>query len=367
MNFVYNAQRAGLLVLRQRHLMVSSQKNLDGRHTSPPISQALLVQMHDLMVKARSTEEMLIRMMRTGHGYFWIGGPGEEAWGVALGMLVKKGYGPDFDYLHLHYRSSSVILAMGGEPIDILRQMRATATDPYSKGRNFVNHFAIKRWNVVPVTPTIETQYIMAPGTAWVQKRHGGTGISIVNGGDAGTAEGDFTSCFNWSTRPGQELPVLMLVAQNHWGISTPANQVQSNVNLAQRGEPYGVKTAVVDGNDPVAAYEALAAAMDYVRNERKPFCLQGNVSRLYGHSSSSGAQRLAEPDCLVDFEARLLKENLMTQAEIDTVTQKWQNLLSDALPRVIAEPMPDKSNVMEHIFYVPSDAPVDADLGGEA
>lgn len=144
---------------------------------------------------------------------------------------------------------------------------------------------------------------------------------------------------------------MLMLVAQNHWGISTPANQVQSNVNLAQRGEPYGVKTAVVDGNDPVAAYEALAAAMDFVRHERKPFCLQGNVSRLYGHSSSSGAQRLAEPDCLVEFEARLLKENLMTQAEIDAVGKKWQTLLSEALTRVIAEPMPDKSNVMEHVF----------------
>jgi len=144
-NFVYNAQRAGLLRQRQRHLMASPQKNPSVRYSSPPLSPQLLVQMHDLMVKARSTEEMLIRMMRTGHGYFWIGGPGEEAWGVALGMLVKKGYGPDFDYLHLHYRSSAVILAMGGEPIDILRQMRATATDPYSKGRNIVNHFAIKR------------------------------------------------------------------------------------------------------------------------------------------------------------------------------------------------------------------------------
>src|SRR5205085_7928097 len=88
-------------------------------------------------------------------------------------------------------------------------------------------HYAIKPWNVVPVTSVIEVQFAMAPGTALVQKRHGqknpheNEGITIVVGGEAGTAEGDFESCLNWSTRPGNELPVLMLVANNKFAIST--------------------------------------------------------------------------------------------------------------------------------------------------
>src|SRR4051812_44617153 len=157
--------------------------------------------MHELMVKARALEERLIQMHKTGDGYFWLGGPGEEAFNVPLGLLIKKGEGPAYDYLHAHYRQSATLLAMGEPPIGALRQMKSTIYAPYSGGRNFVSHFAIKKWNVVPVSSPIEVQYTMAPGTARAQKRHGGDGITIVTGGDAGTAEGDFASCLLWSSR----------------------------------------------------------------------------------------------------------------------------------------------------------------------
>lgn len=319
---------------------------------APKLTDSVKIAIHDRMVLGRATEEMLIRMMRTGHGYFWIGGPGEEGFNVPLGMLVKRGFGPDFDYLHLHYRSSATVLAMGSDPIDILRQMRSTATDPYSKGRNFVNHFAIKAWNIVPVTPTIETQHVTAIGTAIVQQRHGGEGLTLVTGGDAGSAEGDFWSCMNWATRPEAELPILVVLAQNQFGISTPASQTQNTRNLNDRANGFGIRNRAVDGNDPIAAYEAIAEAMAYVRSERRPYVLQANVSRLYGHSSSSGANRYDEADALGLYEQRLMKENLLTQAEIQTVWDKHNALLADGLKKVIEEPMPGKENVLQHVWH---------------
>src|SRR3954470_5239498 len=90
----------------------------------------LLVKMHDLMLMNRLMEERLIRMQKQGDGYFWIGGPGEEAFNVPLGLLVDKGGVVFHDYLHLHYRSSGVLLALGADPTDFLRQMKNTATDP---------------------------------------------------------------------------------------------------------------------------------------------------------------------------------------------------------------------------------------------
>ena len=163
------------------------------------LEPARLVAMHELMVKSRVLEERLIAMHKTGHGYFWIGGPGEEAFNVPLGLLIKKGEGPAFDYCHFHYRQAATLLAMGEDPIGAIRQMKNVAADPYSGGRNFAGHFSKKAWNIVPVSSPIEVQYAMAPGTALVQKRHGGDGITIVTGGDAGTAEGDFASCLVWS------------------------------------------------------------------------------------------------------------------------------------------------------------------------
>src|SRR5580698_9296589 len=138
-------------------------------HEAPsegPLTREDLLKIHDLMLRARLLEERLIRMQKQGDGYFWIGGPGEEAFNVPLGLLVHKGEGLDFDYLHLHYRSSATMLAMGADPVDSMRQMKSTASDPYSGGRNFCNHYSKRKWNVVPVSSPIEVQFSMAPGTA---------------------------------------------------------------------------------------------------------------------------------------------------------------------------------------------------------
>ncbi|MEB3196293.1 MAG: thiamine pyrophosphate-dependent dehydrogenase E1 component subunit alpha [Candidatus Sericytochromatia bacterium] len=310
-------------------------------HRAPDLTPDLKKKMYEAMVTSRVIDEVTISMNRSGQGFFWIGGPGEEAFGVSLGMQVKKGCGPDFDYLHLHYRSNPILVAMGARPIDTLRQMRSTQTDPYSGGRNFVNHYAIHAWNVTPVTPTIETQYVMAPGTAWVQKRHGGDGLTIVNGGDAGSAEGDFASCLNWATRPGCELPILIIVNHNGFGISTPAGQVQSSGNLARRAEPYGIRWAVVDGNDVLESWKAIAEAMYYIRTERKPFCLQANVSRLHGHSSASGGNRVPdEVDPILRFEAHLEEEGLLSRAECEATWERIRAQMKDDLRQVLSEPL---------------------------
>ena len=78
---------------------------------APPLTPELKKALHDRMVASRITDEVTIRMNRAGQGFFWIGGPGEEAFGASLGFQVKKGQGPDYDYLHLHYRSNPIVLA----------------------------------------------------------------------------------------------------------------------------------------------------------------------------------------------------------------------------------------------------------------
>src|SRR3974377_2005230 len=111
------------------------------------------------MVRSRAMEERMIKMSNAGEGYFWIGGPGEEAFNVPLGLQVKKGEGPDYDFLHLHYRNSATLIAMGLALLDCVREMAMTATDSFSMVRNFPSHFARKEWNVVPVSSVIEVQF----------------------------------------------------------------------------------------------------------------------------------------------------------------------------------------------------------------
>lgn len=316
------------------------------------LSPELLVRIHENMVRARCLEERLIRMNKQGDGFFWVGGPGEEALNVSLGLLVHKGQGPEHDYLHLHYRSTATLLAMGADPIDTLRQMKNTATDPYSAGRNFTNHYSVRRWNVVPVSSPIEVQFSMAPGTAIANKRAGGRGITIVQGGDAGTHEGDFSTCLVWSSRPGRELPCLMIVANNRWGISTPASEQHAEKYIADRAKPFGIKSAVVDGNDPEVVYRELKKAMDYVRTERRPFLFEAMVSRLYGHSSASGANFVPdEVDCLVVFEKRLEERKILGRAAMDEIRARSTQELLEASKRVREEPQPTGDRIWEHVF----------------
>ncbi len=316
------------------------------------IDRELLVRMHELMVKARVLEERLIQMYKAGHGYFWIGGPGEEAFNVPLGLLMKRGQGPAYDYLHGHYRQSATLLALGEEPVGALRQMKNTATDPYSAGRNFAGHFTKRAWNIAPITSPIEVQYAIAPGTAMAQKRFGGDGITIVTGGDAGTAEGDFASCLVWSSRPGQELPILIIVTNNHWGISTAAATQQGAKSLADRGKAFGMRTASVDGNDVVGSYLALKEAFGYVRSERKPFLMEAMVSRLYGHSSASGANPVpGEVDCIATFEEQLEKGGILNRAAMVQVRERWTKEIGEAARRVRDEPMPAPESIWNNIY----------------
>ncbi len=316
------------------------------------------LEIHRIMVRARAMEVIMIEMSKSGQGYFWIGGPGEEAFNTALGLNVKKGQGPDYDYLHLHYRNSATMVAMGMPLIDGIRQMAMTRTDPHSLGRNFSGHFARREWNVVPTSSVIEIQYVMAPGTAMVQKRHGGDGITIVIGGDAGTAEGDFASCMIWSTRPGNELPVLMVVTNNQYGISTPHHTQHVNRPIVERGKAHGIPGEVVDGNDPIASWYAIRRAMEYCRTQRRPYMLEAKVSRLHGHSSSSGAIRVHdEPDCITMFEDRMLAAGIITESAIQEVHVAARQEAEDALAQALTEPMPTADDI-PRFTYAPS--PVD-------
>ncbi len=331
---------------------MSRPRLINREEASAPLERELLVKIHDLMVRTRVLEERLIQMYKQGHGYFWIGGPGEEAFNVPLGLLMKKGQGLDYDYLHAHYRQSGTLIAMGEEPIGSLRQMKNTATDPYSGGRNFAGHFSKREWNIAPVSSPIEVQYAIAPGTAMAQKRHGGDGITIVTGGDAGTAEGDFASCLVWSSRPANPLPILIIVTNNQWGISTSSDGQHGETRISDRGRAFNIRSKTINGNDPVESYRELKEAIEYVRTERKPFLMEALVSRLYGHSSATGANYVSnEVDCLKEFEAKLEKDGVLTREQMEARRNQYTEELAAAARQVRNEPQPSPESIWNHIY----------------
>ena len=303
------------------------------------------------MVKSRVLEERLVKIYKVGEAFFWIGAPGEEAFGVPLGLLVDKGQGSAHDWLHLHYRGTPTLVAMGMEMIDSIRLIMNRATDPCTGGRNFSNHYCFPQWNVAPVSSPIEVQYSMALGTAWVQRRQSKKSLTVVTGGDAGTAEGDFASCLVWATRKGFELPMLITVQNNRWGISTSFDGQHGETNIADRGKAFNMRTAVINGNDPIESYIRLKEEMDYIRRTRKPVLLEAKVSRLFGHSSATGANPVPEFDCVKEFEQLLLKRDVLGELEVTEIWTQYESEARAAQELVRTEPVPTPDSVWDHIY----------------
>ncbi len=307
--------------------------------------------MLDLMIKARVLEERLIKVYKTGDSFFWIGGPGEEAFGVPLGLHVNKGHGPQHDFLHMHYRATPTLIAMGMTMIDSLRLMMNRSTDPSTGGRNFCNHYCFPQWNVVPITSPIEVQYGFAIGTAIAQRRRKSKGITIVTGGDAGSAEGDFASSLIWASRPGQELPMFITIQNNRWGISTSYQTQHGEKHVSDRGKAFGIRTAVVNGNDPIESYLAIQTEMDYIRKTGKPVVAEFEVSRLFGHSSADGANRRDAQDPVEMFEKKSVDQKVITGTELKAIWAKYEAESVAAADQVRTEGVPAASTIWDHVY----------------
>lgn len=316
------------------------------------LEKGLLLKMHDCMLQSRALEERLIKIYKAGDAYFWIGAPGEEAWGVPLGLLVKKGQGPSYDWLHLHYRGTPTLVAMGMGMVDSIRLIMNRSTDRCTGGRNFSNHYCFPEWNVAPVSSPIEIQYIQALGTAHVQKRHGGTGVTIVTGGDAGTAEGDFASSLVWASRKNHELPMLITVQNNQWGISTKFDGQHGESRISDRAAGFNIPAQTINGNDPVESYIKVQEAMIYIRKTRKPSFIEAMVSRLYGHSSASGANFVqGEQDCIPTFEKQLVDAGYLKTESAKNLFLSYENEAQRVADQVRQEPQPVASTIWDHTY----------------
>lgn len=316
------------------------------------LSKEILLQIHEMMVKSRILEERIIKIYKAGEGYFWIGGPGEEAWGVTLGLLGHKGQGLNYDWWHLHYRCTPTMVAMGMEMIDAVRLMMNRSTDPSTGGRNFASHYCFPKWNVAPVTSPLEVQYPIACGTAHAQKRIKSKGISIVTGGDAGTAEGDFASSLILASRKGQELPMLITVQNNGFGISTPFEGQHGETHIADRARAFNIRARTINGNDPVECYLAIKEEMDYIRKTGKPSFIEAMVTRLYGHSSADGANKKSHLfDPVTDFQNRLLAAGYLDDEQVQMIWDKYEDEGKAAQELARSEPVPTSESVWDHVY----------------
>lgn len=323
-----------------------------------------LVRIYEKMVVSRVLDEILAQTRLLGNP-FYIGSTFEEPL-VTVGMQMRVGRGIQFDILSAYYRSLPLLIGMGADPRGVMRQAAMTESDPFSRGRQMVNHFSEPDLNIMPVSSCVTVQAGKGFASALIQKMHAQEPVlTVVHLGDAMCAEADYWVMLQEIAL--RELPVLVLISNNGAGIHTPYEQGSAAPCQSAWGLACGIATAarpvdavlrtyvesyspalpaavqwldsprpgwqLVDGSDVLSVFLAAETGMNYIRSTGRPFLLELRTERGRHHSSSSNPSgqildSVKAWDPLVKFENQLLQQEVLTQEQAMAIKESVQSEL---------------------------------------
>jgi 2-oxoisovalerate dehydrogenase E1 component len=275
-----------------------------------------LVSLARALYLPRLVEEKMLRLLRQGRLSKWFSGIGQEAIAVGVATALR----PDEWILPLH-RNLGVFTTRGVDLDRLLRQVLGR-DGGFTSGRDRSFHFGAPEHSVVGMISHLGAMLPVADGLALAGRLRGTDRVVAVFSGDGGTSEGDFHEAANLAAV--WRLPVLFVVENNGWGLSTPTAEQYACEHLADRGAGYGMPGVVVDGNDVLAVMEAVSEAAQRARDGGGPTLLEFLTYRMRGHEEASGTdyvppEALAEwagRDPLVRFEAVLDRRGVLPEAE---------------------------------------------------
>jgi 2-oxoisovalerate dehydrogenase E1 component alpha subunit len=146
---------------------------------------------------------------------------------------------------------------------------------------------------------------------------------------------------------------MLITVQNNGWGISTAYQDQHGESCIADRAKGFNIRARVINGNDPLESYLAIREELEYIRSEKRPSFIEARVSRLYGHSSASGANFVAHEECPVaTFEKRLLEAGVIKPQEAMELREQYEQEGLAAQNQVKLEPGPTSESIWENVFF---------------
>ncbi len=353
---------------------------LDQTSARGTLSHKDLIRFYRLMLLSRRTDDREIILKRQQKIFFQISCAGHEALLVAAGLALKPGY----DWFFPYYRDRALALALGNTVEDQLLQAVGAKDDPASGGRQMPSHWTSRRLNIVSPSSSTATQCLHAVGCAEAGRFFSNhpeaaarpaldTGdyraykdvtfhadeVVYVSIGEGSTSQGEFWEALN--TASNGKLPVLFVVEDNQYAISTPveANTPGGNISRLVANFP-NFHFAEIDGTDAIASYQAMVEAVQYCRDRRGPALVHGHVIRPYSHSLSDDerayrSEAEIEGDAMRDPIARLrlqlLQEGILDQAEISQLEREVETEVQQAAERALAAAPAEVASILTHVY----------------
>ncbi|WP_182199485.1 thiamine pyrophosphate-dependent dehydrogenase E1 component subunit alpha [Paraliobacillus salinarum] len=326
----------------------------ENKHQKLGLSNQDLIEMYRVMLLARRIDERMWLLNRSGKIPFVVSCQGQEALQVAASFALNRSE----DYVAPYYRDVGVVLSFGMTAKELMLQAFAKAEDPNSGGRQMPGHFGQKKNRMLSGSSPVTTQVPHAVGIALAAKMENKSIVSFVTLGEGSSNQGDFHEGLNFAAV--QKLPVITMVENNKYAISVPLEKQVACEKISDRAIGYGMPGITVDGNDPLAVYEAVKQAADRARNGEGPSLIEAVSYRLTPHSSDDDdrsyrkreeVEQAKEKDGFHTFAAYLREQNILTDEKLEQMEQEIKEEINEATDYAESAPYASPESIYDFVY----------------
>lgn len=298
-----------------------------------------LIHLFKAMLYPRLIEEKMLLLLRQGKISKWFSGIGQEAIAVGCTEALEN------DELIFPMHRNLGVFTSRGMPLDRLFAQWQGKSNGYTKGRERSFHFGNLEYGIVGMISHLGPQMALAAGAALASVLKKEKKVSLVFTGEGGTSEGDFHEALNvasvWS------LPVIFVIENNGYGLSTPVNEQYACEKLSDRAIGYGIKGLTIDGNNILEVYSTIKQLSEEMRRNPKPVLIECMTFRMRGHEEASGVKYVPKEllqswslkDPLNNFENDLIEKGILSNKDVVNIRTTLKNQIQKDVESVFGWP----------------------------
>lgn len=316
------------------------------------IDRNTLLEMYRRMIRIRQFELAAMDLFKRGqvkgaiHTYI-----GQEASGVGVCLALRTD-----DLIAGTHRSHGHNIAKGADTKKMMAEILGKETG-YCKGRGGSMHIAAFETGSLGALAVVGSGIPLAVGAALAFKMRGEDRVTVPFTGEAGSNTGNWHEGLNMASV--WDLPVIFVLENNHYGVSTNIEDVIKVKDLSQRAIAYGIPGVRVDGFDVVAVYQAAKEAVDRARRGEGATLLVTESYRFEGHyagepevyRSRAEVEEYRRKDPIPRFRDVLINEGSVEPVELDSIDNEISQEIADAVEFARQSPEPDPSTAMDYIY----------------
>ena len=287
------------------------------------LANSELIEIYKQLVMPRLIEERMLIGLRQGKISKWFSAWGQEA--ISVGSTLAMNHD---EFLCTMHRNLGVFTTRQIPLYRLFAQWQGKAAG-FTKGRDRSFHFGTQEFNIVGMISHLGAQMGVADGISLAHKLNKEKQCTLVFTGDGGTSEGDFHEAVNVAAV--WDLPVIIIVENNQWGLSTPSTEQFRCKSFADKGIGYGIEAKSINGNDVLEVYHTIKETAEQIRNHARPVLIECNTFRMRGHEEASGTayypkglqEEWAKFDPVNSYEQFLVENTILQQSEIKTIREE--------------------------------------------